>query len=108
MNLLNLVFVSICQPLRCRIEKLVNVSDVPTATGTYVPQQPSANTTTMGSFDTLMARLSERHPELGRQKILEALLELRAQHRGFLSGLPLRTIVEMTTELLTTQASGSK
>ncbi|XP_031441026.1 RNA-binding protein 44 isoform X3 [Clupea harengus] len=96
------------KPLRCRIEKLVNVSDVPTATGTYVPQQPPANTTTMGSFDTLMARLSERHPELGRQKILEALLELRAQHRGFLSGLPLRTIVEMTTELLTTQASGSK
>lgn len=83
----------------------MNVSDVPTATGTYVPQQPPANATTMGSFDTLMGRLSERHPQVARQKIVAALLELRAQHHGSLSGLPLRTIVEMTSELLSIQAS---
>ncbi|XP_062389634.1 RNA-binding protein 44 [Sardina pilchardus] len=95
------------KPSRRHIEKLVNISDVPTATGTYVPQQPPANSAAMGSFDTLMGRLSERHPLVGRQNIVEALLELRAQHRGSLSGLPLRTIVEMTSDLLTVKASVS-
>ncbi|XP_048096056.1 RNA-binding protein 44 isoform X3 [Alosa alosa] len=95
------------KPSRCHIEKLVNISDVPTATGTYVPQQPPTNAAAMGSFDTLMGRLSERHPLVARQKIVEALLKLRAQHRGSLSGLPLRTIVEMTSDLLTVKASVS-
>lgn len=35
--------------------------------------------TTMGSFNTLMAALSERHPEAGKQRIVDALLELRAK-----------------------------
>ncbi|KAG9348748.1 hypothetical protein JZ751_029065 [Albula glossodonta] len=85
------------KPLRQRLEKLMNVQDSPTPSGTCVPQHYA----TMGSFDTLMARLSERHPEAGREKIVNALLELRAQHQGLLSGLPLKTIIEMTSELLT-------
>ncbi|KAL2081215.1 hypothetical protein ACEWY4_023068 [Coilia grayii] len=93
------------RPLRCNIEKLVNISSVPTATGTYVPPRPP--TTSTGSFDTLMARLQERHPQVGRQRIVEALLELRAQHSDSLSGLPIRTIVEKASTLLTTQASAS-
>ncbi|XP_058642310.1 RNA-binding protein 44 isoform X3 [Onychostoma macrolepis] len=85
---------------RCSVDRLTNVCDSPTASGTCVPQHYA----TMGSFDTIMARLSQRHPNVGRQRIVDALLELRAKHRGFLSGLPLRSIVDMTSELLT-QAS---
>ncbi|XP_056107858.1 RNA-binding protein 44 [Rhinichthys klamathensis goyatoka] len=85
---------------RCSVDRLTNVCDSPTASGTCVPQHYA----TMGSFDTIMARMSERHPNIGRQRIVDALLELRAKHQGFLSGLPLRSIVDMTSELLT-QAS---
>ncbi|KAM6986613.1 RNA-binding protein 44 [Aplochiton taeniatus] len=84
-------------PLRSRLEKRIVVCDSPTASGTCVPQHYA----TMGSFDTLMTRLSERHPEMGRQSIVDALLKLRAKHQGFLCGLPLTTIVEMTSNLLT-------
>ncbi|KAL1267945.1 hypothetical protein QQF64_033308 [Cirrhinus molitorella] len=85
---------------RCSVDRLTNVCDSPTASGTCVPQHYA----TMGSFDTIMARLLERHPNVGRQRIVDALLELRDKHQGFLSGLPLRSIVDMTSELLT-QAS---
>ncbi|KAK7154032.1 hypothetical protein R3I94_007409 [Phoxinus phoxinus] len=85
---------------RCSVDRLTNVCDSPTASGTCVPQHYA----TMGSFDTIMARMLERHPNIGRQRIVDALLELRAKHQGFLSGLPLRSIVDMTSELLT-QAS---
>ncbi|XP_051761638.1 RNA-binding protein 44 isoform X4 [Ctenopharyngodon idella] len=85
---------------RCSLDRLTNVCDSPTASGTCVPQHYA----TMGSFDTIMARLLERHPSVGRQRIVDALLDLRAKHQGFLSGLPLRSIVDMTSELLT-QAS---
>ncbi|XP_054471447.1 RNA-binding protein 44 isoform X2 [Anoplopoma fimbria] len=69
----------------------------PTAKGTCVPQHYG----TMGSFDTLMAELTQLHPAVGRQRIVDALMELKAKHRGVLSGLPLRTIREMTSQLLT-------
>ncbi|KAM9448611.1 RNA-binding protein 44 isoform 3-T3 [Salvelinus alpinus] len=84
-------------PLQLSLQKRTTVCDSPTASGTCVPQHYA----TMGSFDTLMARLSVRHPEAGRQRIVDALLELRAKHQGFLSGLPLKTIVNMTSDLLT-------
>ncbi|KAM6978346.1 RNA-binding protein 44 [Tautogolabrus adspersus] len=79
--------------------KVVCIS--PTAKGTCVPQHYC----TMGSFDTLMAELTQRHPDVGRQRIVDALLELKAKHQGVLSGLPLRTIRDMTSELLTRPAS---
>ncbi|XP_016093183.1 RNA-binding protein 44-like [Sinocyclocheilus grahami] len=85
---------------RCSVDRLTNVCDSPTASGTCVPQHYA----TMGSFDTIMARLSACHPNVGRQRIVDALLELWAKHQGFLSGIPLRSIVDMTSELLT-QAS---
>lgn len=79
-------------------KKVVCVS--PTAQGTFVPQHYG----TMGSFDTLMSELMQRHPNVGRQRIVDALLELRAKYRGVLSGLPLRAIRDMTSELLTRPA----
>lgn len=78
--------------------KVVCVS--PTAQGTFVPQHYG----TMGSFDILMSELTTRHPNVERQRIIDALLELRAKYRGVLSGLPLRTIRDMTSDLLTRPA----
>ncbi|KAK7913733.1 hypothetical protein WMY93_013944 [Mugilogobius chulae] len=75
-------------------KKVVCVS--PTAQGTFVPQHYG----TMGSFDILMSELTQRHPSVSRQRIVDALLELRAKYRGVLSGLPLRTIRDMTSDLL--------
>ncbi|KAJ8283049.1 hypothetical protein COCON_G00055680 [Conger conger] len=84
------------KPLQQRLEKLTNVQARPTASGTCVPQHYG----TMGSFDTLMARLTQRHPEAGRERIVQALVRLREQNQG-LSGLPLKAIVDMTSDLLT-------
>ncbi|XP_059199339.1 RNA-binding protein 44 isoform X2 [Centropristis striata] len=78
-----------------RSRKVVSIS--PTAKGTCVPQHYG----TMGSFDTLMAELTQRHPEAGRQRIVDALIQLKAEHQGVLSGLPLRTIRDMASQLLT-------
>ncbi|XP_034741222.1 RNA-binding protein 44 [Etheostoma cragini] len=79
--------------------KVVSIS--PTAKGTCVPQHYG----TMGSFDILMSELTQRHPDVERQRIVDALMELKAKHQGVLSGLPLRTIREMTSQLLTTPPS---
>uniref|UniRef100_UPI003AAB7B61 RNA-binding protein 44 n=1 Tax=Centroberyx gerrardi TaxID=166262 RepID=UPI003AAB7B61 len=92
------------QQLLCSsLEKRTVVCVSPTPKGTCVPQHYG----TMGSFDTLMAELTRRHPEVGRLRIMDALLELRAKHRGVLSGLPLRIITEMTSELLTRPTSAA-
>nr|XP_046259410.1 RNA-binding protein 44 isoform X2 [Scatophagus argus] len=85
-----------------KIRKVVCMS--PTAKGTYVPQHYG----TMGSFDTLMAELTQRHPDVGRQRIVDALIELKAKHQGVLCSLPLRTIREMTSELLIRPASATQ
>ncbi|XP_040913454.1 RNA-binding protein 44 [Toxotes jaculatrix] len=91
-------------PLSSGIKNRKVICISPTAKGTCVPQHYG----TMGSFDTLMAELTQRHPEVGRQRIVDALIELRAKHRGILSGLPLRTIREMTSELLAKPASATQ
>nr|XP_020477375.1 RNA-binding protein 44 isoform X2 [Monopterus albus] len=90
-----------CSP-SIKNRKMVCIS--PTAKGTCVPQHYG----TMGGFDTLMAELTKHHPDVGRQRIVDALVELRAKHHGILSSLPLRTIREMMSELLTRQASSSQ
>ncbi|XP_041662156.1 RNA-binding protein 44 isoform X2 [Cheilinus undulatus] len=76
----------------------------PTPKATCVPQHYC----TMGSFDTLMAELTQRHSGISRQRIVDALIELRAKHQGVLSGLPLRTIRDMTSELLTRPATAAQ
>ncbi|XP_074513703.1 RNA-binding protein 44 isoform X1 [Sebastes fasciatus] len=91
-------------PLSSSIKTRKVVCISPTAKGTFVPQHYG----TMGSFDTLMAELTQRHPDVGRQRIVDALMELKAKHRGVLCGLPLRTIREMTSELLTRPASATQ
>ncbi|XP_042349987.1 RNA-binding protein 44, partial [Plectropomus leopardus] len=86
-------------PLSSGIKNRKVVCISPTAKGTCVPQHYG----TMGSFDTLMAELTQRHPDVARQRIVDALMELKDKHQGVLSGLPLRTIREMTSELLSRQ-----
>ncbi|XP_066497332.1 RNA-binding protein 44 isoform X2 [Hoplias malabaricus] len=88
------------EPLQSSLDRLINIYDKPTASGTCVPQHYA----TMGSFDTLMAQLSARHPEVNRMRIVKALLELRDKHQGFLSGLPLRAIADMTSDILAQQS----
>ncbi|KAK2840253.1 hypothetical protein Q5P01_013993 [Channa striata] len=86
------------------IKNMKTVCNLPTAKGTFVPQHYG----TMGSFDTLMAELTQHHPDVGRQKIVDALVELRDKHEGVLSRLPLGTISEMASELLTRSASSTQ
>nr|XP_040057512.1 RNA-binding protein 44 isoform X1 [Gasterosteus aculeatus aculeatus] len=76
----------------------------PTAKGTSAPRHFDP----MGSFHTLMAELTQRHPDAGRQGIVDALMELKAEQQGALSGLPLSTIREMTSELLTRSERAAK
>ncbi|XP_014845258.1 PREDICTED: RNA-binding protein 44 isoform X1 [Poecilia mexicana] len=73
------------------------VSIFPTAKGTCVPQHFG----TMGGLDALMAELTQLHPHVDRQTILDALLELKTTHQGVLASLPLSTIRDMTSDLLT-------
>ncbi|KAK2905685.1 hypothetical protein Q8A73_009628 [Channa argus] len=86
-------------PFGTSIKNMKRVCILPVAKGTYIPQHYG----TMGSFDTLMAELTQCHPDVGRQKIVDALVELRDKHQGALSSLPLRTIREMASELLTSK-----
>ncbi|XP_035459487.2 RNA-binding protein 44 isoform X2 [Scophthalmus maximus] len=84
-------------PLSCSLRSRKVVCISPTAKATCVPQHYG----TMGSFDALMTELTRLHPDVDRQSIIDALVELRAEHQGALSVLPLGKIQEMTSELLT-------
>ncbi|XP_048835366.1 RNA-binding protein 44-like isoform X3 [Brienomyrus brachyistius] len=77
-------------------KNLMNIKESVTSPETLTHQ----HRTTTSSLDTIMAKLSERHPEASRQRIVNSLLELQANHQGFLSGLPLKAVVEMTSALL--------
>ncbi|KAI9535671.1 hypothetical protein NQZ68_042408 [Dissostichus eleginoides] len=85
-----------------RARRVVCVS--PTAKGTMVQE----NYSTMGGFNTLMTELTQRHPGVSRQRFVDALLELKAKHKGVLSGLPLRAIREMTSDLITGPESATQ
>ncbi|XP_047458025.1 RNA-binding protein 44 isoform X2 [Mugil cephalus] len=64
----------VCQPLlSSSIENKKVVCILPMAKGTC----PSQRYVTMDSFETLMAELTELHPDVERQRIVDALVELR-------------------------------
>ncbi|KAJ4922512.1 hypothetical protein JOQ06_021569 [Pogonophryne albipinna] len=85
-----------------RARRVVCVS--PTLKGTMVQE----NYCTMGGFNTLMTELTQRHPGVSRQRFVDALLELKVKHKGKLCGLPLRTIREMTSDLITGPESATQ
>lgn len=93
----------VSQPLSFSIGNRKVVCTSPAAGRTCVPQSYC----TMGGFERLMSELKQRHPEVSRQRIVDTLVSLRAKHNGVLSGLPLSTIRDMTSELLTLQQQHS-
>ncbi|XP_049629588.1 RNA-binding protein 44 [Suncus etruscus] len=58
------------------------------------------NTLNLRSFTKIINRLAELHPETERDHIIDALQEVRINHKGFLNGLSINTIVEMTASVL--------
>ncbi|XP_035187619.1 RNA-binding protein 44 isoform X2 [Oxyura jamaicensis] len=60
----------------------------------------SPNTLNLSSFTKLMKKLQEIHPEASRDKIVDALLEVRKNNKGILSGLSINSIMERTSVIL--------
>ncbi|XP_052605256.1 RNA-binding protein 44 [Peromyscus californicus insignis] len=71
---------------------------------TPVPFIPP-NTLNLRSFTKIMKKLAELHPEISRDHIIEALQEVRINHKGFLNGLSINTIIKMTSSFLKNSAS---
>ncbi|XP_039351447.1 RNA-binding protein 44 isoform X1 [Mauremys reevesii] len=73
----------------------------PNPSATFIPP----NTLNLSSFTKLMKKLKELHPKASRDKIVDALLEVRTNNKGFLSGLSINAIVEMASFVLRKSAS---
>ncbi|XP_066136439.1 LOW QUALITY PROTEIN: RNA-binding protein 44 [Saccopteryx bilineata] len=63
------------------------------------------NTLNLRSFTKIMKRLVELHPDVSRDHIISALQKVRLNHKGFLNGLSINTIVDMTSSVLKNFAS---
>ncbi|NXH23387.1 RBM44 protein, partial [Bucco capensis] len=59
----------------------------------------SSNTLKLSSFAKLMRKLEEIHPEASRDKIVDALLEVK-KNSGILSGLSISSVVDRTSAVL--------
>ncbi|XP_074045861.1 RNA-binding protein 44 isoform X2 [Macrotis lagotis] len=74
----------------------------------FLPESPlpyiPPNTLNLGSFTKLLKKLEGLHPDISRNAIIDALQEVRANNKGFLSGLSLTAIVEMTNSILRNSA----
>ncbi|TFK13607.1 RNA-binding protein 44 [Platysternon megacephalum] len=73
----------------------------PNPSATFIPP----NTLNLSSFTKLMKKLKELHPKASRDNIVDALLEVRTNNKGFLSGLSINAIVEMASFVLRKSAS---
>ncbi|XP_009984723.1 PREDICTED: RNA-binding protein 44, partial [Tauraco erythrolophus] len=60
----------------------------------------SPNTLNLSSFGKVIKKLQEIHPEASRDKIMAAVLEVRKNNKGILSGLAISSIVERTSVIL--------
>ncbi|NXL66318.1 RBM44 protein, partial [Chordeiles acutipennis] len=60
----------------------------------------SPDTLNLSSFTKLMKKLQEMHPEASRDKIVDALLQVRKANKGVLNGLSISSIVERTSVIL--------
>ncbi|XP_035990420.1 uncharacterized protein LOC118562259 isoform X1 [Fundulus heteroclitus] len=88
------------QPLSS-IQRRNVVYILPSPKGTCVPQHFG----TMDSLGALMAELMQLHPDIGWQRIMDALMEAKGTHQGVLGSLPLSTIRDMISDLLTKSAT---
>ncbi|NXK07442.1 RBM44 protein, partial [Herpetotheres cachinnans] len=80
-------------------EKFLQKTSAPFSTNSY-DAFISPNTLNLSSFTKLMRKLQEIHPEASRAKIVNALLEVRKNNKGMLSGLSISSIVERTSVVL--------
>uniref|UniRef100_A0A8D0LA82 RRM domain-containing protein n=1 Tax=Sphenodon punctatus TaxID=8508 RepID=A0A8D0LA82_SPHPU len=71
---------------------------------TFIPP----NTLNLRSFTKLMMKLQELYPEVPRDCILDALLNVRTNNKGYLSGLSIDTIVKMVSSVLKKSSSKSE
>ncbi|XP_025030404.1 RNA-binding protein 44, partial [Python bivittatus] len=72
-----------------------SVQFTPNPSSTFIPP----NTLNLRSFRKVVQKLEQLYPEICRDNILDALVEIK-ENKGHLSGLPLSTIVQMTSSLL--------
>ncbi|KAM9803486.1 RNA-binding protein 44 isoform 2-T2 [Syngnathus typhle] len=82
-------------------KKSFSIRSTPTAKTTVVSLQYG----TMAAFDTLMAELTHFHPCVPRRSIVDALEELWDIYQSDLWPLPLTTIRQMASDLLTRPAN---
>ncbi|KAK4817450.1 hypothetical protein QYF61_015605, partial [Mycteria americana] len=80
-------------------ENFLQKTSAPFSTNSY-DAFISPNTLNLSSFTKLMKKLQEIHPEASRDKIVDALLEVRKNNKGILSGLSISSIVERTSVIL--------
>nr|XP_006127472.2 RNA-binding protein 44 isoform X2 [Pelodiscus sinensis]XP_025042621.1 RNA-binding protein 44 isoform X1 [Pelodiscus sinensis]XP_025042623.1 RNA-binding protein 44 isoform X1 [Pelodiscus sinensis] len=73
----------------------------PNPSATFIPP----NTLNLSSFTKLMKKLKELHPKASSDNIVDALVEVRTNNKGFLSGLSIKTIVEKASFVLEKSAS---
>nr|XP_034996581.1 RNA-binding protein 44 isoform X2 [Zootoca vivipara] len=74
---------------------LGSVQFVPNPSATFIPP----NALNLRSFRKVVKKLEDLYPELHRDNILDALVEIK-ENKGLLSGLSLSSIVQMTSSLL--------
>ncbi|KAM6461935.1 RNA-binding protein 44 [Liasis olivaceus] len=72
-----------------------SVQFTPNPSSTFIPP----NTLNLRSFRKVVQKLEELYPEISRDNILDALVEIK-EKKGQLSGLSLSAIVQMTSSLL--------
>ncbi|NXV74210.1 RBM44 protein, partial [Atlantisia rogersi] len=58
------------------------------------------HTLNLTSFTKLLKKLQEMHPEVSRDEIVNAVVEVRRNNNGILSGLSISSIVERTSVIL--------
>ncbi|NXY88887.1 RBM44 protein, partial [Alcedo cyanopectus] len=80
-------------------ENILQKTSAPFSTNSY-DTCISPNKLNLSSFINLMKKLQEIHPEASRDKIVNALLEVKNNNNGSLSGLPISSIVERTSVIL--------
>ncbi|NXG69134.1 RBM44 protein, partial [Baryphthengus martii] len=80
-------------------EDILQKTSLPFSTNSY-DAFISPNMLNLSSFVKLMKKLQEIHPEASRDKIVNALLEVKNNNNGILSGLPINSIVERTSVVL--------
>ncbi|NXP13731.1 RBM44 protein, partial [Thinocorus orbignyianus] len=80
-------------------EKCLPKTSAPFSTNSY-DAFISPDTLNLSSFTKLLKKLQEIHPEANRDRIVDALLEVRKNNKGVLSGLSINSIVQRTSEIL--------